>query len=86
MRTPACTSKATVRTPTRTFFLDLTVRALYFNPTQALVDDLLDHRLNRVTVDLPGKEGEMRLLFNFYFIFTFVLYLFSLLFLYLFSR
>ena len=27
---------------------------------QALVDDLLDHRLNRVTVDLPGKDGEMR--------------------------
>ena len=27
---------------------------------QALVDDLLDHRLNRVTVDLPGKDGMMR--------------------------
>ena len=29
------------------------------NEMKALVDDLLDHRLNRVTVDLPGKEGEM---------------------------
>ena len=25
---------------------------------QALIDDLLDHRLNRVTVDLPSKDGK----------------------------
>lgn len=29
-----------------------------FSTYQALVDDVLDHRLNRVTVQMEGKNGQ----------------------------
>jgi len=35
---------------------------------QALVDDLLDHRLNRVTVDASSKEGIVKFDFKSYWV------------------
>jgi len=39
---------------------DIFPMLMHTSTYQALVDDLLDHRLNRVTVDLPNKEGPSR--------------------------
>ena len=36
---------------------DMVPPLMHTSTYQALVDDLLDHRLNRVTVDLPGKDN-----------------------------
>eukprot|EP00607_Mallomonas_marina_P005043 CAMPEP_0182425634 /NCGR_PEP_ID=MMETSP1167-20130531/12086_1 /TAXON_ID=2988 /ORGANISM="Mallomonas Sp, Strain CCMP3275" /LENGTH=430 /DNA_ID=CAMNT_0024606513 /DNA_START=765 /DNA_END=2057 /DNA_ORIENTATION=+ len=36
---------------------DMATPLLHTSSYQALIDDLLDHRLNRVTVDVSGKDG-----------------------------
>ena len=36
---------------------DIAPPLLHTSTYQALVDDLLDHHLNRVTIELPAKDG-----------------------------
>ena len=37
---------------------DMAPPLLHTSTYQALIDDLLDHHLNRVTIDLPAKDGK----------------------------
>lgn len=48
---------STVRLITAVFSL-LSALISSFSTYQALVDDVLDHRLNRVTVQMDGKNGQ----------------------------
>ena len=37
---------------------DMAPPLLHTSTYQALIDDLLDHHLNRVTIELPAKDGK----------------------------